>query len=258
MAGRPSQFGIDEEDFEQVLAKRAEWRDLDIEGFHIYSGTNCLQAPAIAENFDIFIRLFSRFAAAADIRPRKLIFGSGFGIPYTAQQAPLDLDRLAELVNPRIDALRENPLLRDAQCVLEMGRFLVGPAGYYLTSVVGEKSSRGTEIRICDGGMNHHLAACGLLGGVTRHAWPMWKLGPSDETHWQEYMLTGPICTTIDTLAQTVRLPRLQRNDVIAIGSSGAYGLSSSPTAFISHPPPRELLIRATEPTIDVVDISRC
>jgi len=256
MAGRPSQFGIDEEDFEGVLARRGEWRNLDIEGFHVYSGTNCLDAPAIAENFDIFIRLFARFAAAAGIRPRKLIFGSGFGIPYTGEQEPLDLDRLAELVNPRIDALRDDPFLSGARCVLEMGRFLVGPAGYYLTSVIGEKTSRGVEIRICDGGMNHHLAACGLLGGVVRHAWPMWKVGDDEETDRKEYMLTGPICTTIDTLAQRIELPRLERGDVVAIGSSGAYGLSSSPTGFISHPPPRELLVRATEPTIDIVDIS--
>ena len=256
MAGRPSQFGIDEEDFEGVLARRAEWKNLDVEGFHIYSGTNCLDAPAIAENFDIFIRLFSRFAEAAGIRPRKLIFGSGFGIPYTPDQTALDLEQLGELLNPRIDALGDDPSLGDAQCVLEMGRFLVGPAGYYLTSVVGEKSSRGTEIRICDGGMNHHLAACGLLGGVVRHAWPMWKLGDAAETDRHEYMLTGPICTTIDTLAQRIELPRLRQGDVVAIGSSGAYGLSSSPTGFISHPPPRELLVRATEPTIDVVDIS--
>jgi diaminopimelate decarboxylase len=256
MAGRPSQFGIDEEDFERVLAKRAEWKNLDVEGFHIYSGTNCLDEQAIAENFDIFIRLFSRFAAAAGIRPRKLIFGSGFGIPYTAEQRPLDLGRLGELLNPRIDALGDDPFLGDARCVLEMGRFLVGPAGYYLTSVIGEKSSRGTEIRICDGGMNQHLAACGLLGGVVRHAWPMWKVGHSEGMELHEYMLVGPICTTIDTLAQRIELPQLQRGDVVAIGSSGAYGLSSSPTGFISHPPPRELLVRSTEPTIDVVDIS--
>jgi diaminopimelate decarboxylase len=84
----------------------------------------------------------------------------------------------------------------------------------------------------------------------------MWKVGHSEGMELHEYMLVGPICTTIDTLAQRIELPQLQRGDVVAIGSSGAYGLSSSPTGFISHPPPRELLVRSTEPTIDVVDIS--
>ena len=242
-AGRPSQFGIDEEDVEPVLRRFAEWPNLRLIGFHIYSATGSLDVDAIHENFAIFIDLFSRFADVADITPRKLIFGSGFGIPYYDGDTPLDLQRLASLVNPQIDAMKENTRLADAELVLEMGRFLVGPAGYLLTSVIGAKRSRATEIRLCDAGFNNQLAACGMMGTIIRRNWIFQNISAGPERALAEHVLVGPLCTSIDTLASEIELPEVRVGDVLAIEGSGAYGLTSSPTRFISHPEPRELLV---------------
>ncbi|NUQ61487.1 MAG: type III PLP-dependent enzyme [Pirellulales bacterium] len=256
MAGRAGQFGIDEEELDPVLKQLERWRHLRLRGFHVYSGTNCLVPEAIGENFAILIELFHRFCTAHSLRPEKLIFGSGFGIPYDGAEKPLCLDEVAAAVCPQIDAMKNNPLLSSAQCVLEMGRFLVGPAGYFLTSVVNEKRSRGMEIRMCDGGMNAHLGACGLMGSVIRRNWPMWKVNAVGNQPTREYWLVGPLCTTIDTLAYQVQLPKLHRGDAIAIGSSGAYGLTASPTRFISHPEPREYLVLGNGGGGEIVDIS--
>jgi diaminopimelate decarboxylase len=256
MAGKPSPFGIDEEDLDGVLARLGHWRHLDFRGFHIYSGTNCLSEEAIAENFGIFIDLFMRFSEAHALTPAKLVFGAGFGIPYHDDQGQLNLDRLAALLNPLLDKMRQQPRLADALCILELGRYLVGPAGYFLTSVINEKRSRGAEVRICDGGMNNHLAACGLMGMIIRRNWPMWKVNAKSEDAMREYLLTGPLCTTIDTLGQQVKLHELHRGDLVAIGSSGAYGLTSSPTRFISHPEPREFLVIDAGPDVEVLDVT--
>ena len=141
--------------------------------------------------------------------------------------------------------------------MLELGRFLVGPSGYFLTSVISEKHSRGMAVRICDGGMNNHLAACGLMGGIIRRNWPMWKIENQDKNYTEaEYLITGPLCTAIDTLGHKVRLPELHCGDLIAIGSSGAYGLTSSPTRFISHPEPREYLVLGPYDKAEVIDVS--
>jgi diaminopimelate decarboxylase len=71
-----------------------------------------------------------------------------------------------------------------------------------------------------------------------------------------EYQLVGPLCTSIDVLATRIRLPELHRDDVIAIGSSGAYGLTASPTRFIHHPEPREYLVVGTTAGADIVDVT--
>ena len=258
MAGKPSQFGIDEEDVTTVLDKRRNWTALDLKGFHIYSGTNSMSEEAIAENFGIFIDLFTRLSLQYGLRPDKLVFGSGFGIPYVLDQPPLDVGKVADLVNPKIDGMRRHPDLAGTQCILEMGRFLTGPNGYFLTSIISEKLSRGTEIRMCDGGFNNHINAYGMMGTLIRRNWPMWKVNATRNEPVREYLLVGPLCTTLDTLAIGILLPELHCDDVIAIGASGAYGLTASPTHFISHPVPREYLVAgpANAEILDVTELS--
>ncbi len=70
----------------------------------------------------------------------------------------------------------------------------------------------------------------------------------------KEYMLVGPLCTTIDTLAEKVSLPKLDIGDIVAVGSSGAYGLTSSPNRFISHPEPSEVLVVQDGMDVKLID----
>jgi diaminopimelate decarboxylase len=70
------------------------------------------------------------------------------------------------------------------------------------------------------------------------------------------YEVVGPLCTTIDTLAHAVELPPLEEGDLIGIHCSGAYGLTVSPMHFISHPPPKEIIVDSVQGQPSVVDIS--
>jgi diaminopimelate decarboxylase len=243
MSGKPSQFGIDEEEIDAALETIRGMKNLHLGGFHAYSGTQCLDAASIAENYEIFIDLFRRVCSQHDIRPQRLVFGSGIGIPYFDNEKAVDLTVVADRVNPALDDLRSSSRFSDTELVLETGRYVVGDAGVYITRVIRKKSSRGSEICICDGGMNHHLAAAGHLGVVPRN-YQMLKLdGGSPDGPEQTYNLVGPLCTTIDTIGRKVKFNGLDAGDVIAILSSGAYGLSVSPIYFISHPPPKEIFV---------------
>ena len=257
MAGRATQFGIDEEELDSTLEQFGEWDQLELCGFHIYSGTNCLDEQAIADNMGVFIELFIRFSEKYELNLKKLIFGAGFGIPYTPDDQPLDLARLAELINPQLDEMKRVDRLANVACALEIGRYIVGPEGYFLTSVINEKRSRGTEIRMCDAGFNGHLAACGMMGAVIRRNWPIWKVNSDGSEPTEQYMLTGPLCTTIDLLATKIDLPELHRGDVLAVGSSGAYGLTASPTGFISQPVPKEYLVIEDDEGTQIVNITK-
>ena len=233
MAGKASQFGIDEEELDAAIDVVKGLPNLNLIGFHIYSGTNSLNPEAIAENFGIFIDLFRHASAYAGIAPEKLIFGSGFGVPYTEADKPLDVEALAALVMPMVDALKADPRFAHAACVLEMGRWLVGPGGWLLTGVITEKASRGVAIRLCDAGFNNHLAACGMMGTVIRRNWRFRNVTNPDGAP-GKYHLVGPLCTTIDVLASDITLPEVRVGDVLAIENSGAYGFTASPTRFIS------------------------
>ena len=146
-----------------------------------------------------------------------------------------------------IDALKAEAAFAQTECILEMGRWLVGPAGWLLTGVVTEKLSRGTHFLICDAGFNNHLAACGMMGTVIRRNWRYANVNAGEvnvgDAQSRTYTLVGPLCTTIDVLASDIALPETAPGDVLAIANSGAYGLTASPTRFISHPEPAEVLL---------------
>lgn len=248
MSGKPSQFGIDEEDLDPAVQVVAGLPHLDLAGFHIYSGSQCLNAETIVENYKIFLDLFRRACDTCRLHPRTLIFGSGLGIPYYDTDQPLDLDAVAAKTNPLLDDLKRVPAFAQARLVLETGRYLVGEAGLYLTRVIRIKRSRGTDIAICDGGMHQHLAAAGHLGTLIQRNYRMHFVTDRPEAPASAaYLLVGPSCTTIDTIGRQVPLPRLMAGDLIAIESSGAYGVTASPIHFISHPLPKEVLVETLE-----------
>ena len=243
MAGRPSAFGVDVEDAADILPQIAALPHLRVIGLHIYSGTQSLKADAICDNWRIFMQVFSDTCAALDLHPEKLIFGSGLGIPYHPGEQALDLAAIAQSIGPELDAFKAR--FPDARLVLELGRYLVGPAGYFVTQVVSVKQSRGSRIAICDGGLNNNLAASGNFGMVLRRNYVMHRVDrdSSDAGETLPHDISGPLCTSIDKLGGAVALPRLDEGDLLAIHAAGAYGPTASPLHFISHPLPVEVLV---------------
>ena len=242
MAGRPSAFGIDYEQVYVDLPRILALRNLRFVGLHIYSGTQCLKPDALCENYRTFLQIFRDVCVAYDLHPLKLVFGSGLGIPYHDEDQPLKLDKVASGIVDELDALKSDPRFADTDLVLELGRYLVGEAGYFLTKVISIKESRGTRIGICDGGMNNHLPASGHFGMVVHRNYSMHKVGGITQ-ECEKIDLVGPLCTSIDRLARGVILPKINEGDLIAVHNSGSYGLTASPMHFISHSPPREILV---------------
>ena len=240
MSGRSSQFGIDQEQLADCLPAIGALPGINLNGFHIYSGTNCLDVEPLIENFEIMFKTFAAAKAINGTTPEKLIFGAGFGVPYTDKDQDLDIESLASAITTLAGDMKNEYGFGSAKLCLELGRWLVAPSGVLLTSVVDAKASRGTEIRLCDAGFNNHLAACGMMGSVIRRNWKFENL-TSTSSSLHKYNLVGPLCTSIDLLAKQVELPTTSIDDVLAIRMSGAYGYSASPVNFISHPSPREL-----------------
>ena len=243
MAGKPTQFGVDEEDAPAAVAAIQALRHLKLVGFHAYSGTQCVDAKAIGENFGIFARIFAGLSEQFDLRPEALVFGAGFGIPYHPGMKALDLPAAAAAAAPALERLASDPRTAGAKLYLEMGRYLVGEAGLYLTRVTRLKRSRGTDVAILDGGMNHHLGACGHLGSVIHRNYRIFRVGAASDGAPRPYELVGPLCTSIDTMGHGVELPELSEGDLLGVHCSGAYGLTASPVDFISHAPPREIAV---------------
>ncbi len=241
MGGGPQQFGVDSESVPALLAELAE-SDLDMLGFHVFAGSQNLNADILCEAQRKTVELILRLAATADQPVRYINLGGGFGIPYFEKDAPLDLAMIGENLSTLLaDTLR--PQLPDARVVLELGRYIVGECGIYVTRVVDRKVSRGKTFLVVDGGMHHQLAASGNLGQVIRRNYPIAVGNRMTDAATETTTVVGCLCTPLDLLGDNVTLPRTEIDDLIVLFQAGAYGLTASPTAFLGHPAPPEVLV---------------
>jgi diaminopimelate decarboxylase len=240
MGGSASPFGIDADQAPAVLAQ-AQALGLEIDGLHFYPGSQILRADVIVAMQRHCFDLAMQLAKHAGITLRSLNLGGGFGIPYFAGETRLDLAPIAAGLEELCQEARQQ--CPQARLHIELGRYLVGEAGLYVTRVVDRKTSHGKTYLITDGGMNHHLAASGNLGQVLRKNYPIALANRMLDEALETVSVAGPLCTPLDLLADNVMLPHAQPGDLIALYQSGAYGYSASPHGFLSHPLPKEILL---------------
>jgi diaminopimelate decarboxylase len=156
--------------------------------------------------------------------------GGGLGIPYRNQPGP-GPEALAGAIKAAFHNL-------DVRVALEPGRWLVGPAGVLLASVILQKQTAGTRFVVLDAAMND------LVRPAMYEAWhgivpvaaaaAVAPVSPCD--------IVGPICETGDTFARDRRLPSLSPGERVAILDAGAYGaVMSSP--YNARPRAAEVLV---------------
>ena len=240
MGGGPKQFGVDAEAVPELLASIARL-GLAFEGFHIFSGSQNLNADAICEAQQKSVALALRLAGSAPAPVRVLNIGGGFGIPYFPGDDRLDLAPIGENLSVLDERVRK--ALPEAHIVIELGRYIVGEAGVYVCRVVDRKVSRGQVFLITDGGLHHHLAASGNFGQVIRKNYPVAIANRMHSDAREKASVVGPLCTPLDLLADKMEMAQARPGDLVAIFQSGAYGVTASPHLFLSHPAPLEVLV---------------
>jgi diaminopimelate decarboxylase len=240
MGGGPKQFGIDAEQVPQALKMVAD-AGLQFEGYHLFAGSQNLRADSICEAQQKSYELALRLAEHAPSPVRFLNLGGGFGIPYFPGEQRLDLAPIGHNLQGLVErAATEMP---QAHIVIELGRYLVGEAGLYVTRVVDRKVSRGQVYLVCDGGLNHQLSASGNFGQVVRKNYPATIGNRLAASQTEPASVVGPLCTPLDLLADRMQLPPADIGDLAVIFQSGAYGPSASPQGFLGHPAAIEVLV---------------
>ena len=240
MGGGPKQFGVDAERVPAMLGRIGKL-GLDFEGFHIFSGSQNLKVAAIQEAHEKTLQLGISLAQYSPGPVRLLNIGGGFGIPYFPGDEALDLAAVGENLQRLMpEAKRQLP---DVRVVIELGRYLVGESGIYVCRVLERKTSRGQVFLVTDGGLHHHLAASGNFGQVIRKNYPVVVGNKVHGNEREVVSVVGPLCTPLDLLADQMEMAKAEMGDLIVVFQSGAYGLTASPTAFLGHPAPVEVLV---------------
>jgi diaminopimelate decarboxylase len=240
MGGVASQFGIDHDRVADVVRglidAGADWR-----GLHLYAGSQCLDWTALAETFRQAIALAGEISDAAGAEPPEVNLGGGFGIPYFENDEEVDVHSLGMALGEQLASVPSS--LATTKFIIELGRWLVGEAGVYLTRIVDRTTSRGKTFLVTDGGLHHMLAASGNFGQLLRRNFPVAIASRFGALATEEASIVGCLCTPLDMLADEVAVPEAQPGDLVAVFCAGAYGLSASPQAFLSQGAAREIMI---------------
>jgi diaminopimelate decarboxylase len=241
MSGGPKQFGVDAERVPDMLRRMGELPSLVFHGFHIFSGSQNLRSDALVEAQTKTVALAIDLARHAPGALHHLNIGGGFGIPYFPGDTPLDLAPIADNLDGLLGRVKAE--LGDVRVVIELGRYIVGEAGIYVSRIIDRKVSRGRTFLVTDGGLHHQLAASGNFGQVIRKNYPVAIGNRMGAPATGIADVVGCLCTPLDLLGDKVELPEARIGDLFVVFQSGAYGLTASPTAFLSHPAPVEVLV---------------
>ncbi|MBN2491639.1 MAG: pyridoxal-dependent decarboxylase, exosortase A system-associated, partial [Planctomycetes bacterium] len=215
MGGGASPFGIDAEQIPALLGEMRRRNSVRLKGFHVFAGSQNLDAALLGQFVRATLELLRDLAAAWGAPLDWINLGGGLGIPYHAADRELDVENFGRALARELE--RHRGWLSETRILLESGRYLVGECGVYVTRVRYLKTSRGRRYAVVDGGLHHHLAATGHLGMVVHRNYPIAVLNRMGEAVRHAYHIAGPLCTPLDVLGEDVALPELEEGDLIGV-----------------------------------------
>ena len=236
-AGPDCRFGITLDEL-SGCAQEVASLGIHVIGFHVFAGSQVLDASGVVGHLRDSVELSRKAADMLGITPEFLNLGGGFGIPYRGDDDELELSRIGE----ELESLLHR--VAPARLALELGRYLVAQAGWYLTSVVGHQEYGKCPAVVVDGGTHQRADLCGL--GLRCNADPPLALGVSSSVSEPTNVL-GCLSLPADVMAEGCLLPPLSPGDVLAFANAGAYGLWSSPVNFHGYTLPAEVAFDGSE-----------
>lgn len=237
-----SQFGMAEDEVEREFRNYFDAPFVNLLGFHCHAGSNFLSHSLVKSNLEIFLDFVEKLVVRFKFYPQMVNLGGGFGLPVFPGQTEFDLFEFCKLLEQDLSQRKKNEYFRQVNFIFELGRYISGPAGIFLTRVLRKKKLGQRSVAILDGGFSQNMGLVGFDQIIKkRHVFRV--LGYSKDRPEELVTLVGPSCYSADVLAEDILLPRLEVGDHICVSHSGAYGKSFSPTDFLCGKKPGEFLI---------------
>jgi diaminopimelate decarboxylase len=224
---KKNKFGIESDAALDAYKAAMEMKNIKIIGIDCHIGSQITQVGPFE---DALIKLKSLAGTLKElgIVIKYLDMGGGLGITYSDESPPHPVEYAKALVN----SLKETSLT----LILEPGRVIVGNAGILVTRVLYRKSGQIKEFAIVDAAMNDLMRP--TLYKAYHAIEPVKKVKKDTITA----DVVGPICETGDFLALDRQIADVQRGDLLAVMSAGAYGFTMS-SNYCSRPRAAEIMV---------------
>lgn len=244
----PSQFGFDELSLDSLIKCLKGTKHVDLIGTHSHVQSQILQAEHVLRNFEFALEASMLFQAKLSSVGRfelarerfKVSLGGGIGIPYSTKAAAFDFDHFAMGLRQLTSRYSgPGPLGVSIAFAMELGRYLVGESGYFVSTILRQKvvTSKGRKhiFAIADGGYSQCQIACGV-GQAVRTNLPYVILKKEEGRRAagaKVISVAGSTCYSQDILVRDVLLDEVEAGDILVIENVGAYGKQFSPTEFL-------------------------
>jgi diaminopimelate decarboxylase len=230
--GADRQFGVPLAKAEEIID--CDCASFDVVGLHAHVGSGILDGDLA--RYERALDRVTETARRIDDDIEFVDLGGGFGVPYHPSEAPLDLERVAEILASAMAGV-------EAELKLEPGRYIAADAGVLLTRVNTVKRSPAGTVAGVDAGLESFMRSA-----MFDAYHPVRNLSGTGRDP-EAVSIGGPVCSSSDTLCESRELARVERGDVVAVGNAGAYGYELS-ARFHSRPRPAEVAVRDGETTV--------
>lgn len=225
---KENKFGVPHSEAIELYLRAAASPHLRVVGIDCHIGSQLTEIPPFVEALDRLLELVDQLEARG-IKLHHLDLGGGLGIRYRDEQPP----PAAEYLNALLERLGSRA--QRYKILFEPGRALVGNAGVLITRVEYLKHNAGRDFAVVDAAMND------LMRPALYEAWH--DIVPLCPRPGQErlYDVVGPVCESGDFLGKARPLS-LAQDDLLAILSAGAYGMSMS-SNYNTRPRAAEIMV---------------
>lgn len=227
---KSSKFGVPFDEAVELYRASRRMKGVEAMGLDCHIGSQLTDARPLRQAVTKVADLF-RVLRADGFGLSHLDVGGGLGVTYTTEKPP-SLTEYAKAIREPLKGL-------EATIVLEPGRVLVANAGVLVTRVLYRKTTPARHFVIVDAGMNDLLRpALYEAFHDIRAVKPRRGKAPIVD-------VVGPVCESSDVLGHQRSLGPVEADDLMAIMTAGAYGMSMAST-YNSRPRPAEVLVDGT------------
>lgn len=234
ITGEPTQFGIDSAQLDEAIRLALRLPGIQLRGLHLHAMSNNLDAASHAAYIASCLAWAEQTARRTGFAPDHVNVGGGFGVDYDSGRI-FDLSALSGIKVPDRTRL-----------VVEPGRWIAAPAGWYAAQVLDIKQSHGRWFSVVRGGTHHFRlpASWGYshpFSVLPVDEWPYPLPRPCIRDTTAD--VVGELCTPRDVLARDAPVERLRVGDVLVFSNTGAYGWEVAHRDFLAHPHPERVVL---------------
>ena len=207
---------------EELVKRALSRKNIDLQGYHCHIGSQIFDHAPFCGAAVIMLEFAAHILQKHGYRAPVLNLGGGMAVPYTEQDAPIDYTANIRSIGTLIRDTCRNLDMEPPAIFMEPGRSIVADAGITLYSVTSTKQIPGFKnYAAVDGGMTDNPRYT-----LYQAAYTVLPASRMDDPRELVCTVAGCCCESGDLIQENVPLPHLNRGDLIAVLTTGAYNYS--------------------------------